>query len=65
MLGVVLQKIRNKKWLFACLLLGSVLLIATAASFPMYRNAVFNRMLQDEMLSVITEEGRWPSLPSP
>ena len=42
------------------MLLGSILLVATACSFPMYRNAVFNRMLQDEMNSVLEETGKWP-----
>ena len=60
MLRVGFQKIWHQKWLFACMLLGSILLVATACSFPMYRNAVFNRMLQDEMNSVLEETGKWP-----
>ena len=48
MLGVMIRKMWHKKWLFFCLLHRSILLIATAASYPMYRNAVYDRMLQDE-----------------
>ncbi len=32
-----------------CLLIGNVLLIATATSYPMYKNASLKRMLDDEM----------------
>ncbi|MCR5476712.1 MAG: ABC transporter permease [Lachnospiraceae bacterium] len=62
MLAVAIQKILNKKWLFFCLLLGSVLLVGTAASFPMYRNAVFNRMLQDQLTDTLREDGTWPMI---
>lgn len=51
MLLLELQKIRNKKWMFACLLLGAVLLFASAVSFPMYRTAVLDRMLDDQLRS--------------
>ncbi len=61
MLKVMLQKLWHKKWMVMCLLLGSILLIATVVSFPMYRNAAFDRMLQDEFQKYLTEEGEWPS----
>ncbi|MCR4895770.1 MAG: ABC transporter permease [Lachnospiraceae bacterium] len=62
MFGIGFQKIWNQKWLFFCMLLGSILLVATACSFPMYRNAVFNRMLQDEMEAAWEESGKWPMI---
>ena len=31
-----------------CLLLGCILLVATVVSFPLYRHAAFDRMIQDE-----------------
>lgn len=43
------------------LLLGITLLIATAVSFPMYRDAVYNRMLQDEFNQYFSENGEWPA----
>ena len=52
----------HKKWMFICLLLGSILLIATAASYPMYRNAVSNRMLQDEFGQSLEDNGEWPAM---
>ena len=60
MLLLELQKIRNKKWMFACLLLGAVLLFASAVSFPMYRTAVLDRMLDDQFEEYMTETGNWP-----
>ncbi|MBO7096287.1 MAG: hypothetical protein J6V94_04950, partial [Lachnospiraceae bacterium] len=60
MLFLELQKIRNKKWMFACLLLGAVLLFASAVSFPIYRTAVLDRMLEDQLEEYITGTGKWP-----
>ncbi len=62
MLKVMFQKIWHKKWMVLCLLLGSILLSATVVSFPMYREAAFNRMLQDEFKNYLTKEGTWPGL---
>ncbi|MGN0143316.1 MAG: ABC transporter permease [Roseburia sp.] len=61
MLGVMLQKLWHKKWMAFSLLLGITLLIATAVSFPMYRDAVYNRMLQDEFNQYLSENGEWPA----
>lgn len=41
------------------MLLGSVLLIATAVSFPMYKSAAYDRILQDEFENSIVEENDW------
>ncbi len=60
MFGVMIRKMWHKKWLFCCLLLGSILLIATATSYPMYRNAVYNRMLQDEFDEALRSKSKWP-----
>lgn len=58
----MLQKIWHKKWMVICLLLGSILLIATVVSFPMYRNAAFDRMLRDEFENSLVENREWPAL---
>ena len=47
-----------------CLLLGCVLLIATVVSFPLYRNAAFDRMIKDEFDDYLSETGLWPGLNS-
>lgn len=62
MLRVMFQKFWHKKWLMLCLLLGSILLSATAVSFPMYKEAAFNRMLQDEFENYLIEKSEWPGL---
>ena len=44
------------------LLIGCILLISTAISFPLYEKAAYDRMLQDEFNMIITKEGKWPAL---
>ncbi len=46
--------------MFACLLLGAVLLFASAVSFPLYRTAVLDRMLEDRFEEYYKETGKWP-----
>lgn len=58
----MLQKLWHKKWMVFCLLLGCILLIATVVSFPLYRNAAFDRMIQDEFEDYLAETGLWPGV---
>ncbi len=60
MLRVMFQKIWHKKWMVFSLLLGCILLIATAVSFPMYKESAFNRILQEEFNNYLEENGEWP-----
>ncbi len=55
MFRLMLQKLLHKKWMVLCLLIGNVLLIATATSYPMYKNASLKRMLDDELESYMKE----------
>ncbi len=64
MLKIMLQKLWHKKWMNMCLLLGSILLIATVVSFPLYQTAAYDRMLQDEFRNFIAAEGKWPTMNS-
>lgn len=64
MLKVMLQKLWYKKWMSISLFIGIVLLTATAASFPMYRNAAYDRMLQDEFEQALVAGGSWPAMNS-
>lgn len=64
MLRITLLKLWHKKWMMLCLLLGSVLLIATVISFPLYKKAAFDSMLKEECRNYLTEEGDWPTLNS-
>jgi len=61
MLGIMFQKLLSKKWMFFCLLLGCVLLIATVISFPLYQNAAFDGMLHDQFEERLLETGEWPA----
>lgn len=62
MLIIMLQKVWHKKWMSICLLIGIVFLTACAVSFPMYRTAAFDRMLQDEFDQAYSGSGKWPAL---
>ena len=62
MLRVMLQKLWYKKWMSISLFIGIALLTATAASFPMYRNAAYDRMLRDEFDQYFSENGKWPAM---
>lgn len=62
MFRIMLQKLRHKKWMNLCLLLGSILLIATVVSFPLYQTAAYDRMLQDEFTNYVATEGKWPAM---
>lgn len=64
MYRIMMQKLRHKKWMNLCLLLGSILLIATVVSFPLYQTAAYNRMLQEEFDNYIASEGKWPAMNS-
>ena len=57
----MLQKLRHKRWMGLALLVGIALLIATTVSFPMYRQAAYDRMLQDEFDQYLAENGSWPA----
>lgn len=61
MLRFVWQKIRNKKWLIASLLIGNILLVAIAAASPMYTKAALQRMLTRTMSDAAGETNRYPT----
>ena len=61
MLGIMLQKMWHKKWMNLSLLLGLILLVATAASFPLYQTGAYNRMLTDEFDHYLSSQGVWPA----
>lgn len=61
MFRIMLQKLWHKKWMNLCLLLGSILLIATVVSFPLYQTAAYDGMLRDEFRNYLSETGQWPA----
>lgn len=61
MLVVMLRKVLAKKWMTFCVLLGSILLIASMISLPLYQNAAYDRMLRDEFATEYAQNGSWPA----
>ncbi len=59
---LIIQKLLHKKWMVLSLLIGNILLVAVAVSYPMYRNSSFQRMLTDEFRDYQEENGRWPAV---
>lgn len=62
MYTLIFQKLLHKKWMVLCLLIGNILLVAVAVSYPMYRNSSFQRMLTDEFDRYLEREGEWPAV---
>lgn len=62
MFRFMMQKLRHKKWLVICLLIGNILLVAVAAGYPMYKNASLQRMLSDEFNAYAEKHGEHPGL---
>lgn len=62
MFRFMIQKLRHKKWLALCLLIGNILLVAVAAGYPMYKDASLQRMLSDEFEMFAEKSGTHPGL---
>lgn len=60
MLRFIMQKMRNKKWMVASLLIGNILLITIASGSPMYTAAVLQRVATQTLDSYLTETGKNP-----
>ncbi len=62
MFVLILQKLLHKKWMVLSLLIGNILLVAVAVSYPMYRNSSFQRMLTDEFARYQEKNKVWPAV---
>ncbi len=62
MFSLMLHKLLHKKWMVFCLLIGNMLLIAVASSYPLYRVSSFQKMLTDEFEQYREEEQCWPAV---
>lgn len=60
MLSFVFQKMRSKKWMVLCLLLGNLLMISIAVAVPMYSQAALQRALTRNLSDYLTESGNHP-----
>ncbi len=62
MFSLMLHKLLHKKWMVLCLLIGNILLISVASSYPLYRVSSFQKMLRDEFERYEEEEDELPSI---
>lgn len=62
MFSLMIHKLMHKKWMVFCLLIGNILLIAVAASYPLYRVSSFQKMLTDEFAQYGEENRCWPAI---
>ena len=62
MFHLVLQRILHKRWMVASLLIGNILLVAIAVSYPMYRDASKRHMLTDCFEVYMEEENTYPMI---
>lgn len=62
MFSLMLHKLLHKKWMVLCLLIGNILLISVASSYPLYRVSSFQKMLTDEFDNYKEEKNKWPAM---
>lgn len=60
MFRFMLAKLKHKKWMVLCLLIGNILLIAVSASQSIYKTASFERMFEEEFDRKLEKTGKWP-----
>ncbi|NLJ96351.1 MAG: ABC transporter permease [Clostridiales bacterium] len=60
MLGYVIHKIWNKKWMSISLVVGNILLVGLVVGIMVYSNAVLNRMLVKDLNYAMEETGVYP-----
>ena len=60
MFRFMLAKLKHKKCMVLCLLIGNVLLIAVSASQSIYKTASFERMFEEEFDRKWEKTGKWP-----
>lgn len=56
----VLRKMLRNKWMVLCLVIGSVLAVATISSMPIYSNSIMQRMLQKDLQSYQQKNNVYP-----
>lgn len=62
MLRLILLKIKNKRIMTACLVLGLALLTAAISCQPMYKNGALNRVLRSGFDSYIETNNKYPTV---
>lgn len=62
MFSLMLHKLNHKKWMVLCLMIGNILLVSVAASYPLYRVSSFQKMLTREFEDYEEEKNRFPAI---
>ena len=62
MIPFIAKKIKNKKLLNICLLIGTILLAAFLCIYPMFREGSLNRLIKTLFLAQQEEEGEYPAV---
>lgn len=61
MLRLMIQKLLHKRWLVICLLIGNILLVSIAASYPMYRESSLQKMVTTEFNNYMENNSYYPA----
>lgn len=61
MIRFVIQKIKNKKILSGCLILGIAFLVATISCQPMFKQGALDKLLDSKFNQYILDENKYPS----
>ncbi len=62
MFQFIRRKIKNKKWLNLCLLVGIILLVAVFACHPMFERGAANQLLQTAFENYVEEKKEFPAV---
>ena len=60
MFRFMLAKLKHKKWMLLCLLIGNILLVAVSSGYLVYQSASFERMFVKEFDRKWEKTGKWP-----
>lgn len=62
MLKRIRQKMKNKRWLTACLTLGMTFLVAIFVCLPMFRQGALNMLLRSSFYDYTVSENQYPTV---
>lgn len=62
MFSLMLHKLLHKKWMVLCLMIGNILLVAVAVSYPLYRVSSFQKMLINEFEDYEEANKEYPAI---
>ena len=60
MIKTALRKMLSNKWLYLCLLIGLILVVAFISCIPMYTNGVLQRVLTKDLEKIQTTQSVYP-----